>query len=78
MDEIVKLVEEAQGDAIILVDACSVRHHARKETNDLIRATGFPVYAAPMGKTAVSENYERYGGVSGRMPFIVSALILSL
>ncbi len=63
LDEIVKLVDQAKGDAIILVDACGIRHDARVETNELIKATGFPVYSAPMGKTAVSENYERYGGV---------------
>ncbi|KAF8917083.1 thiamine diphosphate-binding protein [Mucidula mucida] len=63
LDEIVKLVDQAKGDAIILVDACGIRHDARVETNELIKATGFPVYSAPMGKTAVSENYERYGGI---------------
>ena len=31
---------------------------------DLCEKTGFPVYASPMGKTAISEEYERYGGVS--------------
>lgn len=64
LDEIVKLFDAAEGDAIILVDACGIRHDARAETNALLKATGFPVYSAPMGKTAVSESYERYGGVS--------------
>ncbi|KAF9016898.1 pyruvate decarboxylase [Hymenopellis radicata] len=63
LDEIVKLVDQAKGDAIILVDVCSIRHDARVETNELIKVTGFPVYSAPMGKTAVSESYERYGGI---------------
>jgi pyruvate decarboxylase len=64
LDEIVKLVEEADGDVIILVDACAIRHDVRKEVFELAQKTGFPVYSAPMGKTAVSERYERYGGVS--------------
>ncbi|KAJ7288386.1 thiamine diphosphate-binding protein [Mycena rebaudengoi] len=55
LDEIVKLVEAAEDDVVILVDACAIRHD--------VRAEGFPVYSAPMGKTAVSENYERYGGI---------------
>ncbi|KAI9058230.1 pyruvate decarboxylase [Trametes sanguinea] len=63
LDEIVKLVEEAQNDAIILVDACAIRHGVKKEVEELINRTGFPVYSAPMGKTAVSESYERYGGI---------------
>lgn len=68
VDEIAKLAKAAQTEGekdgiIILVDACAVRHHVREEVKDLCEKTGFPVYAAPMGKTAVSEEYERYGGV---------------
>ncbi|KAI0369373.1 pyruvate decarboxylase [Pilatotrama ljubarskyi] len=63
LDEIVKLVEEAQNETIILVDACAIRHGVKKEVEQLYKRTGFPVYAAPMGKTAVSESYERYGGI---------------
>jgi pyruvate decarboxylase len=63
LDEIVKLVEAAEDDVVILVDACAIRHDVRAEVNELIVKTGFPVYSAPMGKTVVSENYERYGGV---------------
>lgn len=59
-----KLVDEAKQDTIILIDACAVRHDVRQEVNDLLTKTQFPVYAAPMGKTAVSEEHERYGGVS--------------
>jgi pyruvate decarboxylase len=36
----------------------------RKELQELLEKTGFPVYSAPMGKGAVNEQYERYGGVS--------------
>jgi len=63
LDLVVKLFEEAKGDAVVLVDACVIRHGVRKEVNDFLRKTGFPVYASPMGKTAVNENYERYGGI---------------
>ncbi|KAI8994177.1 pyruvate decarboxylase [Trametes punicea] len=63
LDEIVKLVEEAQNDVIILVDACAIRHGVKKEVEQLYKRTGFPVYSAPMGKSAVSESYERYGGI---------------
>ncbi|KAF5382607.1 hypothetical protein D9615_002967 [Tricholomella constricta] len=63
LGQIVKLFEEAKGDALVLVDACTIRHDVREELNDFLKKTGFPVYAAPMGKTAVDENYERYGGI---------------
>lgn len=64
LDEIVKLVEAAKGDVIIMVDACSVRHGVKHEVEELYKRTGLPVYSAPMGKTAVDETYSRYGGVS--------------
>ncbi|EJF63216.1 pyruvate decarboxylase [Dichomitus squalens LYAD-421 SS1] len=63
LDEIVKLVDEAQNDVIILVDACAIRHGVKNEVKELYERTGYPVYAAPMGKTAVDESYERYGGI---------------
>ncbi|KAI6041421.1 thiamine diphosphate-binding protein [Pisolithus marmoratus] len=61
--EIVKLVEEAGNDIVILVDACTIRHGVRAEVLDLVDETHFPVYAAPMGKTAVSEQHDCYGGI---------------
>jgi pyruvate decarboxylase len=69
LDEIVKLVEgvtkgKEKGEVVVLVDACAVRHHVKQEVDELVKKTGFPVFAAPMGKTAVDESYERYGGVS--------------
>lgn len=64
LDEIVKLIEEAKHETIILVDACAIRHGVKKEVAELVRRTGFPVYSAPMGKTSFDEQYERYGGVS--------------
>jgi pyruvate decarboxylase len=64
LDSIVNLIEEAERDVVILVDACTIRYNVRKEVWSLLEKTHFPVYAAPMGKTAVPEDYERYGGVS--------------
>ncbi|KAJ7059148.1 pyruvate decarboxylase [Mycena amicta] len=65
IQEIVKLVDSASANdsVVILVDVCAVRHDTRAEVNELVRKTGFPVYAAPMGKTVVPEDYERYGGI---------------
>ncbi|KAJ7111372.1 thiamine diphosphate-binding protein [Mycena epipterygia] len=63
LDEVVKLVKEAQDDVIFLVDVCAIRHDTREEVNALVKSTGFPVYSAPMGKTTVAETYERYGGI---------------
>lgn len=69
LKEIAKLAKLAQTEGeqdgiVILLDACSIRHHVRDEVKELCEKTGFPVYAAPMGKTAISESWERYGGVS--------------
>ncbi|KAG1838027.1 thiamine diphosphate-binding protein [Suillus subalutaceus] len=63
LDEIMELVDDAKQDIVVLVDACAIRHDLRQEVNDLLVKTRFPVYAAPMGKTAVSEEHERYGGI---------------
>ena len=71
LDEIVKRVEEANGDLAFLVDACALRHHVVGEVRDLVRTTGFPVYSAPMGKSIVPEDYERFGGVGTTSRFAV-------
>ncbi|KAJ3747327.1 pyruvate decarboxylase [Lentinula detonsa] len=63
IDEIVKQVEEADGDVVVIADACAIRHDAIDELKDLLHKTGYPVYAAPMGKSAIDETYERYGGI---------------
>ena len=69
LDEIVKLVEgatkgEEKGEVVVLVDFCAVRHHLKKEVEELVKKVRFPVFAAPMGRTAIDESYEQYGGVS--------------
>ena len=34
LDEITKLIEQAENDTIILVDACTVRHDVREEVRE--------------------------------------------
>src|SRR5258705_4192207 len=63
LDLIYDRIKEANGDVVVLVDACAIRHDVRKELRELLEVTKFPVYATPMGKTAIVEDYERYGGV---------------
>ncbi|KIK07962.1 hypothetical protein K443DRAFT_128744 [Laccaria amethystina LaAM-08-1] len=63
IDLIAERVKEAEGDVVVIVDACVIRHDVRKEVLDLLKETGFPVYATPMGKTAINEDHERYGGI---------------
>lgn len=64
-------VSAAGGDVVVLVDACVTRHNCLNEVLDLLKRTGFPVYGTPMGKTAIEENYERYGGVCFIPLFII-------
>ena len=64
LDLIHDKITEAEGDVVVLVDACVSRHRIQKEVADLIEGTGFPVYSTPMGKTAFDETNPRYGGVS--------------
>ncbi|PSR85479.1 thiamine diphosphate-binding protein [Coniella lustricola] len=48
---------------VMLVDACAIRHRCLDEVNDMLEKTNLPVFVAPMGKGAVSEQYHNYGGV---------------
>lgn len=75
LDLIQERVTEATGDVVVLVDACVIRHHCRKEVLQLLKRTGFPVYSTPMGKTAIEENYDRYGGVCFHYSFLDRRLI---
>ncbi|EPQ54543.1 pyruvate decarboxylase THI3 [Gloeophyllum trabeum ATCC 11539] len=63
LDEIVRLLKDAGQDAIILTDACAIRHHVKEELKELLVKTHYPVFSAPMGKTTVNESYDRYGGI---------------
>jgi pyruvate decarboxylase len=76
--EIVRMVKEVEGDVIILVDACTIRHYVRDDVEELVKKTGFPVYSAPMGKTAISEENSRFGGVGPSPVFSLLFLIFGL
>lgn len=62
VDVILKYFEAAK-NPIILVDACAIRHRVIPEVHGLIEKTGLPVFVTPMGKGAVDETSENYGGV---------------
>jgi pyruvate decarboxylase len=47
---------------ILLVDACAIRHGLEKQVQQLMEVSGFPMYVAPMGKGAVSENHPQFRG----------------
>ncbi|KAG6906948.1 hypothetical protein DXG01_011208 [Tephrocybe rancida] len=63
LDLIEKQFEEAGGDAVVLVDACAIRHGTREEVREFLEKTKLPVYSTPMGKTAIDEDSDRYGGI---------------
>lgn len=63
LDEIVKRVSVAQERVAVIVDGCALRYGVTSEVKDFLEKTEFPVFVAPMGKSAVDESYERYGGV---------------
>ncbi|KAF5338902.1 hypothetical protein D9611_008753 [Ephemerocybe angulata] len=63
VDQIEQRVKEVDGDVVVLVDACVVRYDVKAELMAFLEATGFPVYAAPMGKSAIDETWKRYGGI---------------
>ncbi|KAJ3846890.1 pyruvate decarboxylase [Lentinula lateritia] len=63
--EIVRAIDEAEagGDVAVLVDVGALRYGVGEEVRRFVEETGFAVYASPMGKTVVSEAYERYAGL---------------
>lgn len=62
IERVVSLIEAAK-NPIILVDACTSRHHVRQQTAKLAEITQFPVFTTPMGKSAFNESNARFGGV---------------
>lgn len=62
VDVVLRYLQAAQ-NAVILVDACAIRHRALAETHALIEKSGLPTFVAPMGKGAVNETLPNYGGV---------------
>ncbi|KAJ6261270.1 Alpha-peptide [Drechslerella dactyloides] len=53
----------AANNAVILVDACAIRHRVIDEVNELIDKTQLPTFVTPMSKGAVDETHPRFGGV---------------
>ncbi|KAF3917837.1 hypothetical protein ABW20_dc0105632 [Dactylellina cionopaga] len=53
----------AANNAIILVDACAIRHRVVDEVHDLIDKSQLPAFATPMSKSAIDETNPRFGGV---------------
>jgi pyruvate decarboxylase len=49
--------------AIVLVDACAIRHRALKETEAFIKASGLPYVTSPMGKGAIDETLPSFCGI---------------
>lgn len=49
--------------AVILVDACAIRHRVLDEVHKLIEKTNLPVFVTPMGKGAIDEQTPNYKGV---------------
>ena len=62
VDVVLKYLHAAKS-AVILVDACAIRHRVLDEVHDLVKASGLPTFVAPMGKGAVDETLPNYGGV---------------
>jgi len=48
---------------VVLVDACAVRHRVVDEVRALVEKAKLPVFVTPMGKGAVDEDSDAYGGV---------------
>ena len=62
VDVVMKYLNEAK-DPIILVDACAIRHRVLDEVHALVEKSGLPTFVAPMGKGAIDESIQNYGGV---------------
>lgn len=60
--EILSRIDNAK-DPIIIADACAIRHDVLQETHDLIESSGFSIFSTPMGKSAVDEGHEQFGGI---------------
>ncbi|KAL6929875.1 hypothetical protein ACO0SA_001279 [Hanseniaspora valbyensis] len=62
VDSIVESINKSIKPCII-VDGCCYRHNIMKETNELIKLTNIPVFVTPMGKGAIDEQLEKFGGI---------------
>jgi len=62
IDQILDLMYKSQ-NTVILADACSIRHRVLGELHQLVVKTNLPTFVTPMGKGAVNETLESFGGV---------------
>ncbi|KAK6538960.1 Pyruvate decarboxylase 1, variant 3 [Orbilia ellipsospora] len=62
LESVTKIIYEAN-NAIILVDACAIRHRVVEEVRQLIDKSQLPAFATPMSKGAIDETNPRFGGV---------------
>jgi len=53
----------AANRAVILTDACAVRHRVLDEVHELVEKSLLPVFVTPMSKSAIDETNPRFGGV---------------
>ncbi|GMF02784.1 unnamed protein product [Ambrosiozyma monospora] len=62
VEEIEKMTAAAK-NPIILVDACALRNEVQDLVAKLADETQFPIFATPMGKSGISEDHPRFGGI---------------
>ncbi|KAH7029386.1 pyruvate decarboxylase [Microdochium trichocladiopsis] len=62
VDVVLKYLHAATSP-VVLVDACAVRHRVLEEVHSLLKKTKLPTFVTPMGKSAVNEDHEFFGGV---------------
>ncbi|VEU23462.1 DEKNAAC104508 [Brettanomyces naardenensis] len=62
IEHVIKKIVRAKNPCI-LVDACAARHDVKNSVEALVKATQFPVYVTPMGKSAFNEDSPRFSGV---------------
>lgn len=62
VDEILNLIYTAK-NPIILADACAIRHRVLPQLEQLMQVTGFTTFCTPMGKSAVNETNNQFGGI---------------
>ncbi|KAJ5648468.1 hypothetical protein N7490_004840 [Penicillium lividum] len=62
VDVVLKYLQKAD-NPVILVDACAIRHRALEEVHNLVEVSGLPTFVTPMGKGAVNETHQNFGGV---------------
>ncbi|XWW99934.1 hypothetical protein V2A60_007948 [Cordyceps javanica] len=79
VDVILKNLYSARSP-VILVDACAIRHRVVDEVHQLLAKTNLPIFVTPMGKSAINEDHQNYGGVyagEGSRPYRAKEIVES-